>query len=140
MTWPYSSLFMIEGMVTLTRIETQSVHRWSDKLFCLFLFVVFVCVFKRSTFVDSAWSFGFFHPRYNGQWPPTWKDFLSQMLSITYIVLSYFLRKSQYFPFWIFSAQQGHYWDHFYNVFGMTRSLTGNWTRDLPHSKPTLYH
>jgi len=36
----------------------------------------------------------------------------------------------------MFSAKQGHYWYHFNNVFGMTRSLT----RDLPHSKPTLYH
>ena len=28
----------------------------------------------------------------------------------------------------------------FYNVFGMTRSLTGDWTRDLLHSKPALHH
>ena len=27
-----------------------------------------------------------------------------------------------------------------YNVFGMTRSLTGDWTRDLPHSKPVICH
>ena len=40
----------------------------------------------------------------------------------------------------MFSAKQGNYWYHFYNVFGMTRSLTGEWTRDLPHSKPALYH
>ena len=42
----------------------------------------------------------------------------------------------------MFSAyyKQGHYWYHLYNVFGMTRSLTGDWTRDLPHSKPALYH
>jgi len=26
------------------------------------------------------------------------------------------------------SAKQGNYWYHFYNVFGMTRSLTGYWT------------
>ena len=38
------------------------------------------------------------------------------------------------------SAQQGNYWYHFDNVFGMTRSLPGDWTRDLPHSKPALYH
>ena len=38
------------------------------------------------------------------------------------------------------SAKQGHYWYHFYNVFGMTRFLTGDWTRDLPHSKLALYH
>ena len=30
------------------------------------------------------------------------------------------MRKSQYFPFRMFSAKQGHYWYHFYNVFGMT--------------------
>ena len=29
------------------------------------------------------------------------------------------------------SAKQGNYWYHFYNVFGMTRSLTRNWTWDL---------
>ena len=34
------------------------------------------------------------------------------------------MRKIQYFPFWMFSAKQGHYWYHCYNVFGMTRSLT----------------
>ena len=50
------------------------------------------------------------------------------------------MRKSQYFPFWMFSAKQGNYWNHFYNVFGMTQSLNGDWTRDLPHSKPGLYH
>ena len=30
----------------------------------------------------------FFHPRHNGQGPPTPKDFLSQILSITFIFLS----------------------------------------------------
>ena len=33
-------------------------------------------------------------------------------------------------------AKQGNYWYHFHNVFDMTRSLTRDWTRDLPHSKP----
>ena len=30
----------------------------------------------------------FFHPLHNGKWPPTTKDFLSQILSITFIFLS----------------------------------------------------
>ena len=34
------------------------------------------------------------------------------------------LEKEPVFPFRMFSAKQGHYWYHFYNVFGMTRSLT----------------
>jgi len=37
----------------------------------------------------------------------------------------------------MFSAKQVNYWYHFYNVFGMTRSLTGDWTWDL---KPALYN
>ena len=48
------------------------------------------------------------------------------------------LEKEPVFPFWMFSAKQGNCWYHFYNVFGMTRSLTGDWTRDLPHSKTAL--
>ena len=50
------------------------------------------------------------------------------------------LEKEPVFPFSMFSATQGNHWYHFYNVFGMTRSLTGDCTRDLPHSKPALYH
>ena len=38
------------------------------------------------------------------------------------------------------SAQQGNYWYHLFSVFGMKRSLTGDWTQDLPHSEPALYH
>jgi len=30
------------------------------------------------------------------------------------------------FPFIMFSAKQGKYWYHFYNVFSMTWSLTGD--------------
>ena len=48
--------------------------------------------------------------------------------------------RASIFPFWMYSAKQGHYWYHFYNVFSMTRSLTRDWTRDLPHSKLALYH
>ena len=35
------------------------------------------------------------------------------------------LEKEPVFPFLMFSAKQGNYWYHLYNVFGMTRSLTG---------------
>ena len=34
------------------------------------------------------------------------------------------LEKEPVFP--LLNAKQGHYWYHFYNVFGMTRSLTGD--------------
>ena len=48
----------------------------------------FFLAFDFCRFCVVIW---FFHPRDNGQWPPTSKDFLYQILSITFI--------SQYFPF-----------------------------------------
>ena len=68
------------------------------------------------------------------------KGFLYPILSITFFVLSLFLEKEPALSFSMLCAQQGNYWYHFYNVFGMTRSLTGDWTRDLPHSMPALDH
>ena len=38
------------------------------------------------------------------------------------------------------SAQQVKFGYNFYNVFGMTRSLTGDWISDLTNSKPVLYY
>ena len=35
------------------------------------------------------------------------------------------LEKEPVFPFSMLSAKQWNYWYHFYNFFGMTRSLTG---------------
>ena len=49
---------------------------------------------------------------------------------IHYIYFPFLILEKEYFPFWMFSAKQGHYCYHFYNVFGMTRSLSGDWTRE----------
>ena len=49
----------------------------------------------------------FFHPRHNGQWLSTSKDFLSQILSIIFIFPSFTLRKSQYFPFQCWVLNKG---------------------------------
>ena len=39
----------------------------------------------------------------------------------------FILEKEPVFPYFLmFSAKQGNYWYHFYNVFGMTRSLSGD--------------
>ena len=69
----------------------------------------FFFFFKSSTFVGSAWSFGFFHPRHNSQLPPTSKDFLSRISSITFI-----------FPILILERLQGSTSKHllFKYVFG----------------------
>ena len=42
------------------------------------------------------------------------------------------LEKEPVFPFLMFNVKQGNYWYHFYNAFGMTQSLTGDWTRTQP--------
>ena len=66
----------------------------------------------------------FFHPRHNGQWPPTSKDFYTRSYPLYYFLI-FILEKEPVFPFSMLSAKQGNYCYHFYNVFGMTRSLTG---------------
>ena len=67
------------------------------------------------------------------------KGFLSQILSIT--LFSYLNSwERAIIPFSMLSAKQGNHWYHFYNVFGMTWSLTGDWNRDLPPPKPALHH
>ena len=81
----------------------------------------------------------FFHPRHNGQWYPTSKDFYTRSYPFHYFLIL-LIEKEPVFPVWMLSAQQGNYWYHFYNVFSMTRSLIGDWTRDLRHSKPALFH
>ena len=68
---------------------------WSILFFVAFDFCRF-CVVIR-----------FFHPHHNGQWPPTSKDYLSQILSISFIFLYKFLRKSQYFPFYCSVLNKG---------------------------------
>ena len=81
----------------------------------------------------------FFHPRHNGQWSQTLKDYFTRSYPLHYFLILFF-EKEPVFPFSMFSAKQGNYWIHFYNVFGMTRSLTGDWIWDLPHSMLSLYH
>ena len=78
-------------------------------------FVKFIFLFfSVRLFVGSAWSFVFFPSP--PQLPMT-SDF--EGFSIPdFIHYIYFpiLRKSQYFPFLIFSAKQGHYWYHLFNA------------------------
>ena len=66
----------------------------------------------------------FFHPRHNGQWPPTSKDFYTRSYPLHYFPILIH-EKEPVFSFWMFSTKQGHFWYHFYNIFGMTQTLTG---------------
>ena len=91
------------------------------------------------TYVGSAWSFVFS----SSPQRTITSDFKGFSIP-DFIHYIYFpiliLEKEPVFPVLMFSAKQENYWYHFYNVFGMTRSLTGNWTRDFRHSKPALNH
>ena len=85
------------------------------------IFIFLVCDFCR-----FAWSFVLFTP--HPQRPMT-SDFEGFSIPdfIHYIFCPIFiLQKEPVFPFLMLSAKQGNYWYHFYNVFGMTRSLTGD--------------
>ena len=94
-------------------------------------FVVFFLYFfsVRLLSVLRGHSFSSFPP----QWP---MDSVFERISIPDLIHYIYsciliLLKEPVFPFSMLSVKQGHYWYHFYNVFGMTRSLTGDWTRDL---------
>ena len=79
----------------------------------------------RLAFVGSSWSFVFSSPPER----PMTSDFEGFSIP-TFIHYIYFpiiiLEKEPVFPFLMFSAKQGNYLVPFYNVFGMTRSLTGD--------------
>ena len=80
-----------------------------------FFTIPYFLAFLASTFISSAWSSttaneGFSIP-----------DFIHYIYFPILI-----LEKEPVFPFSMFSAKQRNYWYHFYKVFGMTRSLTGD--------------
>ena len=84
----------------------------------------------------------FFHPRQNGQWPLTSKDFYTRFYPLHYYRILILL-KEPVFPFSMLSAKQGNNWYHFYNVFGYNDAVLDwglNRGRDLLHVKPALYH
>ena len=83
----------------------------------------------------------FFCPRNNSQWPQNFKNFCPRFDALHFCPIL-ILEREPVFPFFTLSWVQRNYWYHFFNVFGLTRSLTGDWTHALkaPHLKPALYH
>ena len=55
----------------------------------LFYYYFFPYSYLAIDFCRFCMVIRFFHPRHNGQWPLTSKDFLSQILSITLILFSF---------------------------------------------------
>ena len=124
-TYKLSSVFGIhQSIITGTKIYIKNT------------FFFFSFFFFSVRLLSVLHGHSVFHTRHNGQWPPSSKDFYTKSYPLHYLILE----KEPVFPFSMLSAKQGNYWYHFYNVFGMTRSLTGDWTPDLPHSTPALYH
>ena len=54
----------------------------------------------------------FFHPRHNGQWPPTPKDFHPRCYPLHFCLI-FILQKEPVFPFLMLSAKQGNYRYHY---------------------------
>ena len=79
-----------------------------DNQFLFFYFYFLAFAFCRFCVVIR-----FFHPRHNGQWPPTSKDFYPRFYPLHYFPIL-ILEKEPVFPFSMLSAKQGNYWYHFY--------------------------
>ena len=83
-----------------TTLELSSITKKTKSISPLLSYPHTLCLFLIFLAFDFClFCMVIFHPRHNGQWPPTSKDFLSQILSFTFFSLSWFFRKSQYFPF-----------------------------------------
>ena len=63
-----------------------------------------------------------------------WRIFYPRFYPLHFFSYLNSSERAPVFPFLMLSAKQGNNWYHFDNVFGMMQSLTGDWTRDLPHS------
>ena len=73
--------------------------------------------------------------RDNGQWHSTSRDFYPRFDPLHFCPI-FILQKEPGFPFQCWVLNRGTTGTIFITSFGMTRSLNGDWTRDLPHSKP----
>ena len=96
----------------------------------------FFYFFYAFDFCRSPVVIRFYHSRHNGQWPPTLDSKLYPLHSFSYLNSS----ERASISLLMLSAKQENYKYHFYYVFGMTRSLSGDWTGDRPHSMLVLYH
>ena len=76
-------------------------------------------------FVGSTWSFVFFIPATTANGLRLRRIFYPRFYPLHYFLIL-ILDKEPVFPFSMLSAKQGNYWYHFYNVFGMMWSLTGD--------------
>ena len=88
-------------IISLDIVQLQSMrvrHVWLMIIVCRF------CAVNRV-----------FHPRPNGQWPSTSKDFYTRSYPLHYFLI-FILLKEAVFPFSMLSAKQGNYWYHLYNV------------------------
>ena len=94
----YSSLYIITS--------TKSVYLLVPVYHNQFVFV-FCCCFLAIDFCRFCVVIRFFHPRHNGQWPPTSKDFLSQILSITFFSVLNSWERASIFPFECSVLNQG---------------------------------
>ena len=101
----------------------------------------FFIVFLTFDFCQFCVVIPLFYACHNGQWPPTSMDFYPRCYPLHFCP-KIILKKEPVFSFSMLSAKQGNYWYmyHFYNIFDMTRYLTGDRTEDLSHSKRVLYH
>ena len=88
----------------------------------------------------------FFHPRHNGRWPPTSKDFYPRFYPL-HILTILILEKEPvflFFQYWVPNkGTTGIIFIRSYNVFGMTRyDAVLDWGLNpgpLPHSMLALY-
>ena len=118
---------------------------WNESLYCR-KFNLINTMFKHfSLFLAFAFCqvcmiIRFFHPRHNGQWPPTSKSFYPRFYPLHLFCYLNSWERASIFPFECSVLNKGTTGTIFITSLVWRGFLTGDWTRDLPHSQPAIYH
>mgnify|MGYP006890325548 CR=1 FL=1 len=122
--FPWNSAFLVHTCIVFTTSEVSFVHFFLLLDFCRFCAVIpfFLSLPQRPMTSDFEDFYPIFYPIH--------------MIVFPILILE---KEAAVFPFLMLISKQGNYCRYcFYNFFGMTWSLTGDWTRDLHHSNSRL--
>ena len=117
------SSFVVLNVLCTQEVGPKSVGYWDWICLCFYLLYIYAFYLDNSFSVWLCWFICFFSSP--PQWPMTsdFEGFLSRFYPLHFCPIV-ILEKEPVFCFWMLSAKQYH----FYNVFGMTRSLTGTFS------------
>ena len=101
LNWFHKSLYEMKNHVR------YQIYHSSCRKKAGIIIITFFSSFLAFDFCRFCMVIQFFHPRHNGQWPQTSKDFYTRSYPLYYFLIL-ILEKEPVFPFSMLSAKQGN--------------------------------